>query len=69
LLQFLWAASIGFVIAIFGMAIGAAGFFGGSIGDGLRMAFEYQPWLAGLSLSSVAAVALYHWCSRKTRDE
>jgi len=65
LLLLLWIASVGFVLVVFAMSISAAGFFGGSIGDGFRMAFEYQPWLAGLSLTSVAVVALYHWLSRK----
>jgi hypothetical protein len=61
LLWVLWAVSIGWVVIVFGMSISAAGFFGRSIGDGLRMAFEYQPWQAILSLSFLAIVALIHW--------
>jgi hypothetical protein len=60
----LWSVSIGFVIINFWVSISAASFFGGSIGDGLRMAFEYQPWLTGSSLASLAGVAIYHCWSR-----
>ena len=61
----LWAVSSASVVGLFYLSISAASFFGGTIVDGLRLAFEAQPWWAFLSLSSLAAVALIHWRLRK----